>query len=396
MTSVKSNITLECSTTAPITHNSLDLPIAQPTPSESPLQSLGSISLKLGLGALLGLGLNELGIPMSWLLGPLGVGMMYAMLLGQPHPLPPALTVSCKSILGLALVARLSVDTFAAATHYAVPILVCVVMTGALSLFHGYLLSLWSGLDRATSLLAFVPGAASSIIAIGEEMGADAMTIAVLQYIRLVLVVMVIPAIAHSLFPHIAPTLSEGVTAYSAHLPLTFNVGVLLSCALVGIAGGRWLHLPASAFLGSVIVGLLTSLVLPLSFYIPTWLFNSGLVTLGISIGLKFNRKVIQGLVKAVAIDIVLVLFLAACCLGIGYEFHTLTQIDTVTSILGLTPGGIEAMIATVMQLGGDTGLVMAMQLTRMMLIILLSPWLVTMLMRQQQASAQAISPHDS
>jgi hypothetical protein len=96
----------------------------------------------------------------------------------------------------------------------------------------------------------------------------------------------------------------------------------------------------------------------------------------GVSIGLKFDWRVIRPLVKAVLIESALVLALILCCLGIAYEFHAITQINLETAILGLTPGGIEAMIATIMQLGGDTGLVMAMQMSRMLLIILTAPWL--------------------
>jgi uncharacterized membrane protein AbrB (regulator of aidB expression) len=55
------------------------------------------------------------------------------------------------------------------------------------------------------------------------------------------------------------------------------------------------------------------------------------------------------------------------------------------TAILGFTPGGIEAMVATVMQLGGNTGLVLAMQLTRMLSIIMIAPWLVAFLVKHSQ-----------
>ena len=42
-----------------------------------------------------------------------------------------------------------------------------------------------------------------------------------------------------------------------------------------------------------------------------------------------------------------------------------------MTAILGLAPGGLEAMIATATQLGGDPGTILAIGLTRQMLILL-------------------------
>jgi uncharacterized membrane protein AbrB (regulator of aidB expression) len=38
-------------------------------------------------------------------------------------------------------------------------------------------------------------------------------------------------------------------------------------------------------------------------------------------------------------------------------------------------------MTATAIEIGGNTGLVVAMQMTRMFLILLLSPWLATSLL---------------
>ena len=70
-------------------------------------------------------------------------------------------------------------------------------------------------------------------------------------------------------------------------------------------------------------------------------------------------------------LEIILVIVLMLSCLAIGYQFHSIAKIDLVTAILGFTPGGIEAMIATANQLGGNTGMVLAIQVTRQMLILL-------------------------
>jgi uncharacterized membrane protein AbrB (regulator of aidB expression) len=90
---------------------------------------------------------------------------------------------------------------------------------------------------------------------------------------------------------------------------------------------------------------------------------------------------------KAVLIEIGLVISLILFCLGIAYGFHQFTQVDLVTAVLGLTPGGLEAMIATVVQLGGDTSLVLAIQLTRMLMILLIAPWLTAFVLKQEKRS---------
>lgn len=348
------------------------------------LPRIQKITEQLALALLAGLLFYWLNIPVGWLLGPMIMGIVYATFQGSPQPLPTVFMTLGKAFIGLATAVRFSPETLSLATTYAIPIVLCVLLTGSLSLFHGYLLSRLAGIDRVTGLLAFIPGVASTIVAIGDEMGADAIAVAVLQYLRVLLVVLVIPSAAGLIFPANPVTQTTANVAISSNppIPMFLNLLVLAVCCGVGIWGGNRLRLPASGLLGPMVVGLVAFWELPYELQVPQWLFATGLLFVGVSIGLKFNRQAAQKLLRAVLIEVVLVLMLIALCLGVGYEFHVVTQVDTITAVLGFTPGGIEAMIATVMQLGGDAGLVLAMQMSRMLMIILLGPWLVSFLIK--------------
>ena len=351
------------------------------------LPKIPKITGQLILALLAGLLFNWLNIPVGWLLGPMIMGIIYVTIQGNPQPLPTVFMTLGKAFIGLATAVRFSPETLSLATNYAIPILLCVLLTGSLSLFHGYLLSRWAGIDRVTGLLAFIPGAASTIVAIGEEMGADAIAITVLQYVRVLLVVFVIPSAAGLIFPANPVTQVTASVAIDTNLPMFLNLLVLAGCCIVGIWGGNRLRLPASGLLGPMLVTLVAFWELPYKLQVPSWLFATGLLFMGVSIGVKFNLQAAQKLLKALFIEVGLVLVLIALCLGIGYEFHVITQVDTVTAVLGFTPGGIEAMIATVMQLGGDAGLVLAMQMSRMLMIIVMGPWLISFLMKIGKSS---------
>ena len=252
--------------------------------------------------------------------------------------------------------------------------MLCICTTGALSMLNGYLLWQLAGVNKLSSFLGSIPGSASSIVAWSEEFGADPMVVTVLQYLRMVTVVLLIPTTVTLIFPH-AP-LNEiaalGQTgANHPPVPMSINLLVLAGCCTLGILVGQWLKLPTSGFLGSFLLGLLLFWTLPYSFLVPRWLWVVGLILIGLSIGLKFDWQAVRKLWKAVLLEIILVILLMLSCLAIGYEFHLVTNIDTMTAILGFTPGGIEAMIATANQLGSDTGMVLAIQLTRQMLILL-------------------------
>ena len=344
------------------------------------LPQLTIIASQLTVGIIAGLIFSWLQIPVSWLLGSMIGGIAYSVIQGNPQPLPKMFVTVGKAFIALYTAARFSWETINVAATYAVPLLLCVLITGALSLFHGYLLSRLSGIDRVTGLVAFIPGAASSIVPIAEEMGADAVAVAVFQSIRLLLVVLLIPSAAGFFFPadlNSSVTIAIATTANNPSIPMWLNLILLAGCCVVGLWGGNRLALPASGFLGTFLVGLAVFWGSPYELQVPQWLFATGLLCVGLSIGVKFDIKTVNKLLKAVLIEIVLVVSLILLCLGIGYEFHVFTHVDTITSLLGFTPGGLEAMVATVMQLGGDTGLVLAMQLTRMLIIIALGPWLV-------------------
>jgi membrane AbrB-like protein len=337
-----------------------------------------------------GISFSWLHVPVGWLLAPMLVGIAYAIIQGSRQPLPPAFKMVGQVIIGIFTATRFSPETLSVATTYAIPLLLCVFTTGSLSMFNGYLLSRWAGIDRTTAFLGFIPGAASSIVAMSEEMGADALTVALIQYVRVLLVVLLLPTTASLLFPVNPGTQVAAPVAMTNNLPslpIILNLLVLAVCGVLGVWGGRRLRLPSSGFLGPFIVGLVTFWILPYQLQVPQFLFCAGLLLVGLSIGVQFDWQIAQKLLKAVLIEVGLVILLILSCLAVGYEFHVVTHVDTITAVLGFTPGGIEAMIATVMQLGGDTGLVLAMQLTRMLSILLIAPWLVAVLVKNVKRS---------
>jgi uncharacterized membrane protein AbrB (regulator of aidB expression) len=88
-----------------------------------------------------------------------------------------------------------------------------------------------------------------------EEMGADALTVALIQYIRLLLVVLLLPATASLLFPVNPGTQTAATVAITNNLPslpIILNLLVVAVCGGLGVWGGRRLRLPSSGFLGSI------------------------------------------------------------------------------------------------------------------------------------------------
>lgn len=332
--------------------------------------------IQIVLALLAGSFLNLLEIPVPWFLGAVAVGIIYALTQAQSKPLPNLLSTVGQGIIAIATATRFSPQSLSVAHHYLVPLMLCISVTGGMSLLNGFLLGKWAGIDHRTGFLGSIPGAGPSIVAMSEEIGADAITVAVLQYIRIFMVALLIPLLMGFVSGYTPLNELEKITTtiQSSSLPLSLNLLLLALCGAIGVWGGKQLKLPSSLFLGPFLVALSAFWLLPQPIYVPQPLFIVGLLLLGLSIGLKFDGNTLKKLFKAVIIEGILVLVLIMACLGTGYTFHLITGVDPLTAILGSTPGGISAMMATVLHLGGDAGLVMAMQMTRMLLILLLVP----------------------
>ena len=339
------------------------------------------------LAILVGFIFDWLNFPVGWLLGPMITGIIYAIIKGSPQPLPRIIVMLGKAIVGIATAFRFSPETISIVTTYAIPVVGCILLTAALSMFKGYLLSVWGGVSRPTGFLASIPGAASAIVAMSEELGADPIAVTILQYLRVLLVVFIVPTATILMFPAIDQTQTTSFLLASGKttIPMFWNLLIVAGCCGLGIWGGKQLRLPSSAFLGSFIVGLTTLWGTPYQLQVPQWLFAVGLLLVGIFIGVQFDWENARKLWKAILVEIILVIVLIIGFFGVGYEFHKFTQVDLITSMLSFTPGGIEAMIATVNELGGDAGLVLAIQLTRMLTIILIGPGLTTLIVKRMK-----------
>ncbi|MFZ5826137.1 MAG: AbrB family transcriptional regulator [Bacillota bacterium] len=343
--------------------------------------------LCFGGAVLLGWLFDWLGVPVGWLLGPMAAGILYVARAGKPQPLNPAYQTVGQVLLGLTTGLSFPLATLKLAAVYGGPLLLAVVITGGLSLLNGYLLWRWAGVDRATGFMGSLPGAASTMVAMSDEMGADAVVVAVLQYLRLLLVVFLAPVAVAYLFPAQASSLAVAPALDSlAPAPWWLTALVLVGSGLLGAWGGWRVRLPSPTFLGPFLVALPLSWSLPYELEMPGPLFALGLLLLGLSIGVRFDVPLARKLGKVALIESALVVALIGLCLGVGYLFHLWTGVDTLTAVLGSTPGGMEVMVGSAIQLGGDPGLVLAMQMTRYFIILMLGPWATVRLLGSRAA----------
>ena len=360
---------------------------AQRMPS---LRTGAALALLLAVAAGAGWGFERLGVPVAWLLGPMTVGVLAAALTGARSLPKPFMGVG-QAVIGVGIGLTVSLATLKSALPVALPLLLLVVVTGSLGLLSGRLLSRWVGIDAATGFFGSLPGGAGSMAAMSDELGMDGMLVAVLQYVRLLLVVFLAPLLvslccgatagAHAALPAAAPAPVFGLAP----------AAVLLACALAGAGLGKVLRLPAPAFMGPFLLTIAAAWSLPLPLAMPVPVMSAALLLVGLSIGARFDTGQIRHYGKAVSIQVGLVIAQIGLCLGLGLLFHALTGVNTLTAMLGATPGGMEVMVLTAARQGGDPGLVLAMQMARWLMVVLAGPWVALRLSARPSLASRDI-----
>ena len=88
-------------------------------------------------------------------------------------------------------------DTLKAVGQDWAPVLLVTAGTLGVSLGAGLVMSHVTQLDRPTACLGLIAGGASGIVAMADELGADGRMVAFMQYLRVLVVVITAPLLAH-------------------------------------------------------------------------------------------------------------------------------------------------------------------------------------------------------
>jgi membrane AbrB-like protein len=327
--------------------------------------------------SLAGLVAQGMGLPAGWLVGPMLVALALA-LVWEKHPTVPR----WGRIASLAVVGGMLAATFRpsvlplVATHW-LPVGLVVCGTLLLSLGAGLLLSgLLAHLDRKTAALGTLPGAASGMLAMSDPLGADARLVALMQYTRVVVVV-VSATLVGRLVAGAAPqaTSGQGLQTASGGLDLLVHgtVPTYALTALVAVLGawaGTRLMLPAGALLGPLILGVVLAELGVVHLAWPPGVPQAAYLVLGLWVGLLFDGASVKRAGRLFPIVLASAVALVLACAVLGWALAALTGIDGMTAYLATTPGGIDSVAIVALGSGADAPLVLAVQMLRLLTVV--------------------------
>ncbi len=322
-----------------------------------------------GLAALGGAALAALlGIPAGALVGAmLAVALMAA--LGQSVAVPLVARDLAFLVIGISLGAGIDSSVVPHLPGWSVSLIGLAVALVATLAASSLLLSRAFGLEWQTAVLASSPGTMSNAVAIAIEGKGDASAVMILQLMRLIILVTLVPPLAAVLG---AP---DSGAATGARLPMPLPaLTVLLAIGLpLGRFAGRHGISAACLLTGILLSGIAHGADL-LHGAAPAWMIFLGFTTTGAVLGTRISKVDLRSAARLAGAGIVVV----GMALGMAVVFALITQALTGFPLgqilIAYAPGGVEAMAAIGLALGYDPAFVAAHHFARILILLVLVP----------------------
>jgi membrane AbrB-like protein len=245
---------------------------------------------------------------------------------------------------------------------------VCSVLLVSTSL--GALLARWKVLPGTTAVWGSSPGAATVMVLMSEGFGGDPRLVAYMQFLRVMLVALAASIVARLWVAHDVTRAAIDWFPAVAAAPLWETIAL----AVFGAIAGAKSKIPAGALLVPLFAGIALSCAHVITITLPPWLMAGCYALVGWSIGLRFTREIVIYAARVSPAIVASTLTLIALCGGLALLLHLIVGTDPLTAYLATSPGGADSVAIIAASTHVDVPFVMAMQVARFMLVLIVGP----------------------
>lgn len=320
--------------------------------------------------------MDAAGVPSPALFAALVVGIAAALAPPRMPQVPLGAFRVAQALTGVSLGVYVESSSLSAVADAWLPVALVSGATLGLSLLCGWALVRAVHLDPPTAALGMVAGGASGIVGMAGELGANDRLVAVMQYLRVLVVVLLTPILVAVAFggPQGADAGGSPTTA-----PLLGNLGdfALLAAALaLGAVAAVLTRVPAGSLLGPMIAAAVLTLAVG-DFEVPAIIREPAFAAIGLQVGLRFTPGLVRQAGRLLVPTLLCVAALLVACFGLALFLRGTADVPLLDAYLATTPGGLYAVLAAAFGTGADTTFVIAVQTLRLFVMILLAPVVV-------------------
>jgi membrane AbrB-like protein len=306
-------------------------------------------------------------------------GLVAAVSVATPRPFPNGVRKLSLALVGVGAGAMVDRGVLAEAAQRPLAMVAGVAGTIVITLVAGQVLRLSRHVDGPTAMLASIAGGASGVSAAAMEMKADEGIVLSIQYLRVVAVLLSVPFVADLLGA------AEPAQVAQASLGDWWGGAFTAVAATVGLVLARYLRFSAATLIlpMAVAIGLSLAQWLPSS-TVPLPVLDVAYGLIGLAVGLSLTRPALGRIALLMPLAIIqLVVGVAGCALA-GIAFARSVGISDLDGYLATSPGGIPVVVAVAIGSGADVGLVLAMQILRLIAALMLVPLVAWYLRRER------------
>ena len=157
----------------------------------------------------------------------------------------------------------------------------------------------------------------------------------------------------------------------------------LLTALIASVAAllARRANVPAGALLGPMIVAGVVTLSIT-EFAVPPVVRELAFAMIGLQVGLRFTLETVRLLGRLFVPVLLALAGLLIGCAGLAVVLHLTTDVTFQDAYLATTPGGLYAVLAVAVGANANTTFILAVQLLRLLVAVLLAPLAVRRLAR--------------
>ncbi|WP_156950761.1 AbrB family transcriptional regulator [Terasakiella pusilla] len=319
-----------------------------------------------------GLFFSLISAPLPWVLGSI-FGVILLTRTNLPFAKLPRKYVNiARVIIGLAIGSQFSPDMLNDLAAYGVslsfiPFYIAVVTAAGWLYFHYGM-----KLDKRTAFLCSTPGGIAELVLVGEDIKANVAQLALIQGIRILVVVYCLPFLAGNLKGQNIGAVKQFMPSLSQSDPFH-----LLLLGLIGFSGW-WLlarlKLPGSPIIGPMVFSACLSLNGLLPQEPPDELFKGAQLLLGTSIGCVFMKYSMKDMLGTTLKSTGFLILLFSLTAGCAWAVSEVSGFSLLSALLAYAPGGQAETSIVAIALGENTGYVALHHLVRLFIIVGLIP----------------------
>jgi len=330
-----------------------------------------AVLLALALGSVGGTVFFMADLPLPWMLGSMSTCILAA-LAGAKPAMSSSLRSVMLAVLGVMLGSAFTPDLIRQAGQWAPSLMALfVAMVVATVLVMAYLRRV-GGMNVPTAYFSAAPGGVNEMVITGGALGGDERTIAMIHFLRILLIVFTIP------FGFRVMTGIHGVPMSSSmgslmDIPL-LDAAMLLACAAGGALAARLARFPAATLTGPMAASSVVHILGLTASHPPAELVIAAQVVTGAGLGCRMVGLSWRHLLQAVRIALGSTMILIIISTGLAGLLAWLTSLPFSMLLLAFVPGGIAEMCLIALALGQDVAFVSTHHVLRVILVIACAP----------------------